>query len=251
MNKPLNWIHPPQKWQGCLRSRGGHDPRIAMLRTAPLITPNGKWLPFARPSYSQAWPSCTGHAWANALEAVLCYLHGKTILGPGEHLDGDAPWRKGIVMFQDGNQQSGLTLEQAFEACVEIGFLPAGSYLARCGQTWADISGALETSPVVWGRYLTPGWMPEHISPIRCVDHSYARDDQGAGHAGCIVAAIVQGNKKYLVDDGSWGPDYAFHGCTVFEDWLLQRDIIGGPYAVEFPKDLRDWQEWRQFVIRT
>lgn len=245
MKTPKQWWKN-KVWNGCNLGEGVIDLKSAM--TPEDVPPPFGWQNWAVPTINQNGPSCCGQAWANWMEMMVRRYIGMDALKEGEEIDGYAIWKRAREMFYNGSLAGGLSLNEGFEAMLDMGILPPGSMLVDIAPLTDAICLALQETPLVQGHIVHSGWYdpnPEN----GCIDHTGHPGPGDGGHATCLIGHTIQKGRIYFVSQNSWGKDYGMAGYfTMSEDEWFEGYIGQGPCTASMPDGWEKWDGWRKFV---
>jgi hypothetical protein len=236
---------PLSRMNGVKRSP---EPRPVTLGATP-VSPYSAWTRYAIPTYSQAYPSCVGHATANWFEMMLRRHVGRDVLKPGEQLDGDAIWRKARTLFypREKVESGGLLMDHGFKAALALGILPPGSGIMTVHMDVGMVSRMLRTEPVLQGTAVHKGWQsPNPANGQIPFDLPHPQ----AGHATCIVEVLEQDGEPYVLFQNSWGASWGIGGYGLLRADQWEQSLLGPVAVCKLPDDWTSWSGWRDYVIR-
>lgn len=239
-----------QRWDGCLARPSNLHRAAGALRSAGELPEAVGWQDYAVPTINQHGPSCCGQAWANWMEMMLRRGIGRDALKEGEQLDGYAIWKRGRELFNGGDLEGGLYLDQGFYAMLDLGIVPPESVLVEIDPDVLAITARLQLTPMVQGHIVAKGWYdpnPENGG----LDESIPPRPGDGGHATCLMGFTPQDTQPFIVSQNSWGDDYGLHGYfTMSWNYWMRCYLGSGPCSADLPEGWKSWDGWRKYVTR-
>jgi hypothetical protein len=151
---------------------------------------------------------------ANFKEVMLRYKLGMDVFKDGVQIDGDAIWFRARKLFYGGKLNGGLSIEQAFDAAVDLGIFAKGSQLKKIDRHEAMFSDQFTRTPFIDGRDVS-GWQAYNTMPNGQIYEASEVMDGTGGHATLDVSRITQDGRNYWQDLNSWGPKFGRGGCFI------------------------------------
>ena len=257
-NKKKEWWKN-KTWNG-IRAKSGCKNKNRLLLSTPSTDSDSfvpcesfksfTWVSWVIPAESQNGPSCGGHGIANFKEVMLRRFHkeGKVPFCMWQQIDGDAIWKYARIKYYDGDMNGGLTIEDAFNAALEMGIFVKGSELKTISRHEAMTSDQFLKTPFIDGHDVS-GWCSNGLRDNGQVFEGGMPNGTG-GHCTLHVSRMTQNNQNFWQNLNSWGSTFGWHGLFITSEWFDKftglEDVM---YYVVEPEGWENDDGWRKYII--